>query len=182
MNFLYLGMSFVILINSFCYTGLFPITSTQVSNAEAVLDTAKDYEMNYILYAMGYQDNCYVPNYFQDAYIEFDEPLGEFSENTMKEYTADSIEIEKEYFYKSNDSVDGDNEPAVVIQVIHMYRDGKEIAFCYNQWGVSEGVGSISDEAQIGEINNYIFSSLGRDTFIGGSSVKYHFKTVKTEG
>lgn len=149
----------------------FHINSETIESMDAVSEKAQEYEMNVILYELGYNEDYQIPNYWQDAYdfSEFVEPLGEYSEEALQKYTSDDISVEIEYLYNRNGSVDAEDGKAMLLQIYHIYKSDEEVVFGINTWGWNYFSADPLDKNQIGEINVFIFNSIREERNSGGA-------------
>lgn len=101
---------------------------------EEAMETAKQYENNIILDALSLKPWDVWPSGFEDDIVMgYDEALGEYDENVIRQYTNREISIEAEYGL--GDIRDGRRERGdFMIQYIKIYEEGKLIRVCAYAW------------------------------------------------
>lgn len=101
---------------------------------EAALEESQpqQYEINMILDDLGIK-NWIWPSYASDELdLPFDEPLGEYSPEALREYTDRKLEVKIEYGYGRLWEGDGER----FIQSVRIYENGEVISCSYNSWRV----------------------------------------------
>lgn len=128
-----------------CVTALYMTNSERIYAMENLMGqieqriesaNAREYEMNMVL------DDLFIKYWNQRPYsmdeIEnnypVDEPLGQYSEERLKEYTDEDFQVEFEYCCGYHGSgVDSKDWPEL-IQIERIYKDGKLYIYNYNVW------------------------------------------------
>lgn len=163
MKFFSLSTTLFLTLNILCSSlfGYFGLTTEQIDSMNIVLNKAQSYEMNYILYDLGYIDTCNIPNYYSAEYSNFDEPMGVYTEEELQKYTTDDIDVEIEYLYDRNDSTGSEDGQTMVLQIFKIYLNGEMVTFQYAHWGWSYWASENPfDESKVGEIGEMAYSKI----------------------
>ncbi|MDE6742738.1 MAG: hypothetical protein K2J95_02535 [Lachnospiraceae bacterium] len=107
---------------------------TRPDEFEEAMEMAKQYENNIILDVLGLKSWYIWPSGVEDQWLEgYDEALGEYDENVIRQYT--NREISVEVAYGLGDTRDGRRERGdYMIQYIKVYEEGKLIHVCAYAW------------------------------------------------
>lgn len=107
---------------------------TRPDDYDKAVELAKRYENNVILHALGLECWKRWPTGVEvDLIAGYDEPLGEYDENVISQYTNREISVEVEYGL--GDMEDGRGERGdAMIQYVKIYEEGKLIHVCAYAW------------------------------------------------
>ena len=101
---------------------------------------AREYEMNIVLedlFIKCWNRRPYALDEMMDN-DPVDEPLGQYSEERLKEYTDEDFRVEFEYccgYYGIGIEREKDSKnPPHLIQIARIYKDGKLYTYSYNVW------------------------------------------------
>lgn len=87
--------------------------------------------------------------------------MGAYSEEELRKYATDEIEVKVEYFYDRNDSVGSDDGQTMILQTFQMYRNGELVVFRYTNWGWPYWSSSGPfDEKMMGEIGGLPYTTV----------------------
>ena len=133
-----------------CVIAIYVTNSKKVYAMETLIEqieekiksaNAREYEMNIVL------NDLWIIRWNRQPYskdeIELnnpvDEPLGQYSEERLKEYTDEDFRVEFEYccgYYGSgvDKEKDDSKNPPHLIQIERIYKGGKLYYFTYNVW------------------------------------------------
>ncbi len=110
----------------------------QQDDFEEAVEMAKQYENNIVLDALGLKTWCVWPSGLEDDIVKgYDETLGEYDENVIRQYTNREISIEVEYGLGDmwdGRKTRGDGSQGFMIQYIKIYEEGKLIHVCAYAW------------------------------------------------
>ena len=101
---------------------------------------AREYEMNIVLndlFGKRWNQRPYAPDEME-VIDHVDEPLGQYSEERLKEYTDEDFRVEFEYccgYYGIGIDREKDSQnPPHLIQIERIYKDGKLYIYRHNVW------------------------------------------------